>query len=222
MSIRSINGGGSVASDVSHSTELIPSGGVVQSNGLGSLADELADAWDEDEEEQEDGDMSMNISRMDDDDEGGRGADGMDERDEEVWMNGTQSSPPAVEVKSRKRRAQQRRGSSFDDEEMEQKDAYRISPALDARLVEIERLARRGMDFVRESDDSKEGEKKHGGGVMNRMIHALRELGGQAGLEGATTRLVQFPFASSILSSFSYMLKTSSHRAPPMRLSYRR
>ncbi len=199
--MRSINGGGSVTSDISHS-ELVSGGGIVQGNGLGSLADELADAWDEDEEGEE-GDMSMDDPRTN----VKGGGDGLDERDGDVWMNGQKDvkSSPTLQSNFRRRRGPQRKGTDSDDDEEgdgeEGRDAYAISPSLEARMGDIERLARKGIQSVRDHH-SNENQSEEKDGVMNRMVHALRDLGGQAGLEGVTTRSVSFHLPMLISISF--------------------
>ncbi|KAF2270816.1 hypothetical protein CC78DRAFT_563450 [Lojkania enalia] len=171
--------------------------------GLGNLADELGDVWDEDEEVVE-GDYidSMELPQEDMreigvaiDHDGSSGVDTTSTingvRDSGVVM---QSSSPSQESKARLspqtvrqagRRHQRQRslydGSDYgDDSDLEANEG--ISPALEARMAAVESLARRGMEENGSSSDQ----------VVARVVERLRDLGSQTGIENGSTRQVNY------------------------------
>ncbi|TAQ85729.1 hypothetical protein B7494_g5955 [Chlorociboria aeruginascens] len=143
-------------------------GGQAASNGLGNLADELADAWDEDEGEDEEVDMNFQ--------EGG--LDGEVVRDSGVDVT---SSPKVVNLSPPK--GHRRQGSEYDgsdyggDSDMESPG---IPPGLVSRMDMVEGLARRGTE---ENGTERDG-------VVKRVIEGLKDLGAQSGVEGGATRLI--------------------------------
>jgi hypothetical protein len=172
--------------------------------GLGNLADELGDVWDEDEEaaDVEFGDeleLPMEDSNsigvaVDHDGSAGVGSavnvNGV--RDSGVAM---QSSSPSAQSRATlspqtatkaRRHARQRSlydGSDYgDDSDLEANEG--ISPALEARLAAIESLARRGIEQNGSPND----------GIVKRMAEQLRDLGSQSGIENGATRYTRlFP-----------------------------
>ncbi|KAJ4286720.1 hypothetical protein N0V90_012972 [Kalmusia sp. IMI 367209] len=164
--------------------------------GLGNLADELGDVWDDDEEgaegEYED---DMELPHEDTNNIGvAVDHDGSDGAGSVVNVNGVrdsgvamQSSSPAASrlspqsaVKIRKHQRQQSLydGSDYgDDSDLEANEG--ISPSLEARMAAIESLARRGMEENGSATD----------GVVKRVTEQLRDLGSQIGIENGATRL---------------------------------
>ena len=165
--------------------------------GLGNLADELGDIWDDDEEmvDGEFGDElelpleDSNIGvAVDHDGSAGVGSivnvNGV--RDSGVAM---QSSSPSAQsratlspqtiTKGRKHTRQHSLydGSDYgDDSDLEANEG--ISPALEARMAAIESLARRGIEENGSPND----------GVVKRVADGLRDLGSQSGIENGATR----------------------------------
>jgi len=163
-------------------------------NGLGNLADELAEAWDEDEE-------GLGTSERLFDATGetvnGRNHGYSDPRPINYNAPIVQSpipsaacstslSPPKKATRSRHRRLNsQYDGSDYgDDSDFENADG--ISPSLEARMAAIESLARRGTEANGSDTDN----------VARRVADSLIELPSQSGIENGTTR-----YATSALSS---------------------
>ncbi|KAF2192412.1 hypothetical protein K469DRAFT_653888 [Zopfia rhizophila CBS 207.26] len=169
--------------------------------GLGNLADELGDFYDDDEEavEGEEGD-EMDLPQGDIanigvaiDHDGSVGLNGIPPpvngvRDSGVAM---QSSSPSAESKStlspqtarQAGRRHQRQRSLYDgsdyggDSDLEANEG--ISAGLEARMAAVESLARRGMEENGSPSD----------GVVKRVAEQLRDLGSQTGTENGATRL---------------------------------
>ncbi|KAH8652452.1 hypothetical protein BX600DRAFT_94894 [Xylariales sp. PMI_506] len=160
-------------------------------NGLGNLADELADALSEEDEDgyyEEDGEPAPDISVDQTDGNGRNGIDGIRDSGVEVELQGESnekqlpsrtknsslSLPPHV-------RGHRRQGSEYDGSEYGSEsdlDAPGMPPSLVARMDAVESLARRGTDGG--PNDA----------VFKRVTDGLRDLGSQTGVEGSTTRLI--------------------------------
>lgn len=154
-------------------------------NGLGNLADELAEAWDEDgEEEHTEADVSQNTHLRN-----GHNAPSTPPYLEiyNSMSNGIASSPfpqqaehslsptkPSFRTKHR-RKTSQYDGSDYgsDPEETEG-----ISPSLEARMAAIEHLARRGTEANGSEADT----------IIQRVAESLKDLGSQAGVENGASR----------------------------------
>lgn len=183
--------------------------------GLGSLADELADAWEEEEEggygyeytsgQENSGAMvdessqpfqgnpfHSNDSDKDDDDNDDDGEEmnaGVRTPSSGYSMEHNTLHPPrqksgggSVATLRHRRHESQYDGSDYgNDSDLEEAD---ISPSLEAQMAEIEGLARRGME-------NNGSEHDH---VIKRAIEALRDLGGQSGIENNAMRYVMFSF----------------------------
>lgn len=195
--------------------------------GLGSLADELADAWEEDEEGgygyeytsgQEnhgpmvDGVQSFNGNpfQSNDSDKDDDGHDNDHDMNAGVRTPSSGYSmeqntytlhPPrqksgggggsggghgagvaSVATLRHRRHESQYDGSDYgNDSDLEESH---ISPSLEAQMAEIEGLARRGME-------NNGSEHDH---VIKRAVEALRDLGGQSGIENNAMRYVFFTF----------------------------
>ena len=153
------------------------SGGGAASNGLGSLADELADAWGEDEDEEE---PDMNFQEaVPEEDEGEVVRDsGVD-----VASSPTQqkSAKPTSLAAPTSNRNHQRRPSDYDGSDYgagSDMDSPGMPHALVSRIDLVESLARRGTESTGGDQDN----------VVKRVVDELKDLGGQSGVEGGATR----------------------------------
>ncbi|KAI9756853.1 MAG: eukaryotic translation initiation factor 3 subunit A [Chaenotheca gracillima] len=159
-------------------------------NGLGSLADELAEGWDEDEE----ADMEdvSGLPEGDNDDNGGA------EAAEALERAGTQTEPTTPISKAQARREtlspgmgggqnrshHRRKESQYDGSDYGSESDLEptgLTRGLETRISEIEALARQGqvLDGAQPADD-----------VIQSVIAGLRDLGGQASVENGATRLI--------------------------------
>ena len=154
-------------------------------DALGNLADELAEAWDEEGEEEASGiDSHMNTTPN-----AVQNAPSTPPHFEinESGSNGIGSSPlpqqserslsptkPSFRTK-RRRKISQYDGSDYgsDPEETEG-----ISPSLEARMAAIEHLARRGTEANGSEADT----------AIQRVAESLKDLGSQAGVENGASR----------------------------------
>jgi len=151
--------------------------------GLGNLADELADAW----EQEEDGygyASGQETTPM--------GSQRMDHSDvEDTYMQSVHDmrpGSPGPDSPSRSRlraphlRQHRRAESHYDgsdygnDSDLE--ETADISPALESQMADIEGLARRGIENNGSENDH----------VIQRTVEALRDLGGQSGIENSAMR----------------------------------
>ncbi|KAK8160742.1 hypothetical protein IWX90DRAFT_277011 [Phyllosticta citrichinensis] len=154
---------------------------------LGNLADELADAeeddYDEGETELVDGDASLN-NHSDNQQQPGPPNGHVRELSREsaaLLSPATVTMSPVKSLAGSKHRRNRSRydGSDYGSEsDLEASDG--ISAGLEARMAAIESLARRGTENNGSSTD----------GVMLRVTEQLRDLGTQAGVESAATRLI--------------------------------
>jgi hypothetical protein len=152
-------------------------GGADAGNGLGNLADELADAFSDsgDDGEYDDGDL---------DDEQGDG-----HHRETSGLRGSQSPPGGDGDKARAvnlglpspRRGHQRQKSDYEGSEYGSEtdlESPGMPPGLVARLDAVESLARRGNEnYGGPADD-----------VFKRVTDALRDLGSQSSVEANASR----------------------------------
>ncbi|KAI0200995.1 hypothetical protein F4808DRAFT_460201 [Astrocystis sublimbata] len=155
-------------------------------NGLGNLADELADALsgsgDEDEYygDEYEGDETL--------EEGGHEAtvDGI--RDSGVDVASQRDLPSrtkhtSLDVPLPIPRGHRRMESAYDGSEYGSEsdlESAGMPPSLVARMDAVESLARRGTESTGSPAD----------GVFKRVTDGLRDLGSQSGVEGSTTRLI--------------------------------
>ncbi|CAE7205004.1 hypothetical protein PTTW11_09211 [Pyrenophora teres f. teres] len=164
------------------------------SNGLGNLADELGQVWDDDDEEALDGDYGDDLDTSQHDlahigtaveHDGSYGVESAASlngvRDSGVAMH--DSSPvglsPESAVKTRKhtRARSLYDGSDYgDDSDLENQG---ISPALESRMAAIESLVRRGIEENGSASDE----------VVKRVTKQLQNLGSQIAIENGATRL---------------------------------
>ncbi len=174
-------------------------------NGLGNLADELAEAFDEDE----DGGAHGELPEVHCD--GGRNEqDGILIQETHISTRSLpypsrerSLSPPRRPTRSKNHRRQksQYNGSDCSDDcDMQGTDG--ISPTLNSRMAAIEHLARQGTGAQGCEPD----------GVANRVIGYLKDLGSQSDIENGTSRLITAHIAvTSHLSSQSRTISTLAY-----------
>lgn len=185
-----------------------PAGG----NGPGCLADELADAWDEDGDG--DGDESMDQYRDESQFDGyvrpskdhqhqdcqSFSQPGEEDAGSSLWSYrrrstaSDQRSPTTGPAPSRyhRRPAQHRQRSKADDGRYSDEDETDLahnpndlSPSMESLIAEIQILAQEGsQSFDGGADDDADAH------IVERFIHGLRDLGAQANIEDGTSRLV--------------------------------
>ncbi|KAL3419617.1 hypothetical protein PVAG01_08115 [Phlyctema vagabunda] len=164
-------------SDSNYGIDVFSSGGQgAASNGLGNLADELADAWSEGEGEDEEPDMNFH-------------EEGQGEVVRDSGVDISESSPvrpsnkqlnleAPLSGRGHRRVASDYDGSDYGgDSDLESPG---IAPTLAARIDAVEGLVRRGTENNGTDSD----------GVVKRVIDELQDLGGQSGVEGNATRLI--------------------------------
>ncbi|KAI9738124.1 MAG: hypothetical protein M1818_005553 [Claussenomyces sp. TS43310] len=157
--------------------DVFSSGGPTESNGLGNLADELADAWDEEEEEEE---PDMNFQEIPEQTETQQDAGVDPTRSPVAGVDGAKRDnlTPPTNGKHHRRQGSEYDGSDYGvDSDM---DSTGIPPALVAQMDMVESLVRRGTESNGTDDDE----------VVKRVVDNLKDLGGQSGVEGGATRLI--------------------------------
>ena len=151
-------------------------------NGLGNLADELAEAWDEEVDEEAS--------------EARNGPNGTDNNGlsppphleiHDSISNGIASSPLPQQseqslspTKSNLQSKHRRKASDYDgsDYGSDPEETEELSPSLEARMAAIEHLARRGTEANGSEADT----------VIQRVAESLKDLGSQAGVENGASR----------------------------------
>lgn len=158
-------------------------GGNVASNGMGNLADELADAFsdfdDGDEYYADDapGPSPEEVKTRNGMD--GIRDSGVDVADGERNQQSSGLAPP-----SPTRRGHSRKGSEYDGSDYgsgSDLEACGMPSGLIAKMDAVEALARRGAETNGGSADT----------VFERVTEGLKELGSQTGVEGSATRQVE-------------------------------
>ncbi|KAI1313088.1 hypothetical protein F5Y03DRAFT_337968 [Xylaria venustula] len=157
-------------------------GGGGQDNGLGNLADELADALSGsgDEDEYYGDDYEPQEEDSNEPVEGVRDS-GVDVASQVDLPTRTKSS--SLSVPSPNARGHRRTESAYDGSEYGSEsdlDSPGMPPSLVAKMDAVESLARRGTENTGSPVD----------GVFKRVTDGLRDLGSQSGVEGSTTRLI--------------------------------
>ncbi|KAL2853148.1 hypothetical protein BJX68DRAFT_52285 [Aspergillus pseudodeflectus] len=192
---QSMNGSARISGDFGAAAE----GG----GGLGNLADELADAWEED-----DGGYGY---------ASGQDAAPSDSQPLERMTTRTPSpgylsdrdslQPPRPRLRNgtnrHRRHESQYDGSDYgNDSDFE--EAADMSPGLENQMAEIESLARRGLE-------NNGSESDH---VIDRAVLALQDLGGQSGIENNAMRLITAH--SSITSHLTHQTRTLQNLTHPL------
>ena len=151
------------------------------SNGLGNLADELAEAFGEDEDE-ETGEEPLADSNGFQNGHNESGLDGLETTPRTPHPSGERNlSPPKRMPQSKYHHRQHSHydGSDYgDDSDFEGING--ISPALEARMAAIEGLARRGTESNGSDLDD----------VIPRAVNLLKDLGSQSTIENNASRLI--------------------------------
>lgn len=148
------------------------SGGGQPENGLGNLADELADMWDDEADE----DPEMGFQEVPTEAETMRdNGVNVAEAPAKNETNRVNLTPP-IDGRNHKRQGSDYDGSDYgDDSDM---DSLGMPAGLVSRMDTIESLARRGTEDNGSDRD----------GVVKRVVDGLRDLGSQSGVEGGATR----------------------------------
>jgi hypothetical protein len=161
------------------------SGGAAPSNGLGSLADELADAWGEDEDDEE---PDMNFQEAVPEEEEGEEEEVVRDSGIDVDSSRTQQPTKSTSLAApASGRHHQRRPSDYDGSDYgagSDMDSPGMPPALVSRIDLVESLARRGTESTGGDQDN----------VVKRVVDGLKDLGGQSGVEGGATRYYNILF----------------------------
>ncbi|KAF9886827.1 hypothetical protein FE257_011074 [Aspergillus nanangensis] len=190
--------------------------------GLGNLADELADAW-EDEETgygyasgQENYQGAADLQHLDQSD--------ADDDYHHPHMGGpprsptsstyspehTSLQPPKPKIRNGHRN-HWRHESHYDGSDYGNDSDFEevadISPGLESQMAEIESLARRGIENNGSENDY----------VIQRAVEALRDLGGQSGIENNAMRLITAH--SSITSHLTHQTRTLQTLIHPLLFS---
>ncbi|OJD12293.1 hypothetical protein AJ78_07084 [Emergomyces pasteurianus Ep9510] len=189
--------------------------------GLGNLADELADAWDDDGEGEEGEEGEEDISGFQEGDnhpqihevEAGVsvGPTHNTEGDSDVERSRDgDSSRNSLQIPKQRSKAGQHQkhrrheplydGSDYgNDSDFEEPGD--LTPGLEARMAGIETLVRWST-----------GDNGPSGKVVDRIIESLRDLGGQSGIENSATRLITAHASlTSHLTSQTRALQTLTH-----------
>lgn len=155
-------------------------GAVDSGGGLGSLADELADAWADEEGYEDASGLENNHTQMDagEDDESTQDM-GTPHGDLSPEHNTLQPPRPKTRAaQNRHRRAESQYDGSDYGNDSDFDEPGDISPSLEARMAGIESLVRRGTEENGSSNDQ----------VIKRLIESLRDLGAQSGIENGASR----------------------------------
>ena len=152
------------------------------SNGLGNLADELAEAFEEEEEE-----PGEEVSELQYDGVGSKANVYPAFQSARIPISpppqptGELSlSPPKHTSRSKHRQKLSQYGGSDYGSESDLEGADAISPSLEARMAAIESLARQGTEANGSDIDD----------VIKRVSNSLKDLGSQAGVENGASRLI--------------------------------
>jgi hypothetical protein len=147
-------------------------------NELGGLGDSLADElgeWDEDEDEEQDEDEH---DEHDDDDDEDANAE---QRERDSGIDITSSPPSEAKKQQLGIPTRRRKGSDYDGSEYGSESDFEesqlVNASLEARLAEIEALARRGT-----------GDTVGLENIIVRATNQFKDLGGQSGIETGVTR----------------------------------
>ncbi|KAJ5086066.1 hypothetical protein N7532_010837 [Penicillium argentinense] len=160
--------------------------------GLGNLADELADAWEQEEE------GYGYASGQETSTAGSQQIDHSDGEDAYMQLRPNQF---------RHRRAESHYDGSDYGNDSDLDEAADISPALETQMADIESLARRGIENNGSENDH----------VIQRTIEALRDLGAQSGIENSAMRLITAH--SSITSHLTHQTRTLQSLIHPLLFS---
>lgn len=184
--------------------------------GLGNLADELADAWDEEDEggygyvsgqDNASGDL-QGTTRSDGEDDYSMGP----RSPLSSYAPGHASlQPPRVKARNGSQRNHRRHESQYDGSdygnESDFEEAADIPPSLEGQMAEIESLVRRGIENNGSENDH----------VIKRVVETLRDLGSQSGIENNAMRLITAH--TSITSHLTHQTRTLQTLTHPLLIS---
>ncbi|KAL5365614.1 hypothetical protein BJX96DRAFT_169245 [Aspergillus floccosus] len=184
--------------------------------GLGNLADELADAW----EEEEGGygyASGQEIDQIPADTQPLDHSDADDDHHHHMRTRRPSSGyspdrflqPPKPKMRNghRHRRHESHYDGSDYGNDSDFEEAADISPGLESQMAEIESLARRGIENNGSENDF----------VIQRAVEALRDLGAQSGIENNAMRLITAH--SSITSHLTHQTRTLQTLTHPLLFS---
>lgn len=166
---------------------ILASGGGQGNNGMGNLADELADAFSDSGEEDEEVNGGTLAGSDQKSAANGKPSPADASRDSGVDVNGAacgdgdNSKDAKLSVPSPSRRGHQRKGSEYDGSEYGSEsdlDAAGLTANLIARIDAVESLVRRGTESYGGPEDD----------VFKRVTESLRDLGSQSSVEGNASR----------------------------------
>ncbi|KAL4925177.1 uncharacterized protein BDV17DRAFT_272749 [Aspergillus undulatus] len=176
------------------------------SGGLGNLADELADAWEEEEEEGGYGYASGQEAAPMESHSPGQSrtrtpspGSSYDERD-----SLQPPRPKLRNVSNRHRRHESQYDGSDYGNDSDLEEVADMPPGLENQIAEIESLARRGLE-------NNGSETDH---VVERAVAALQDLGAQSGVENSAMRLITAH--SSITSYLTHQTRTVQNLTHPL------
>ncbi|KAJ5084850.1 hypothetical protein NUU61_009429 [Penicillium alfredii] len=187
--------------------------------GLGNLADELADAWEQEEDGygyasgQENGRAgSQQLEQSDGEDAYLQSVREMRTQSPFADLSPERGAAHSSRNKLRSAHLRHRRQESHYDgsdygNDSDLDEAADIPPALESQMAEIESLARRGMENNGSDSDH----------VIQRAVEALRDLGGQSGIENSAMRLITAH--SSITSHLTHQTRTLQSLIHPLLFS---
>ncbi|OJJ47844.1 hypothetical protein ASPZODRAFT_151281 [Penicilliopsis zonata CBS 506.65] len=188
--------------------------------GLGNLADELADAW-----EDEDGDEY--VSGLENDQTDAQSVGRSDGEDVYMKSGGDLQTPPGPlsperaslqlpkqrprnhhqHQHSRHRRPESQYDGSDYGNDSDFDETTDFSPSLESQMAEVESLVRRGTE-------NNGSESDH---VIKRAVEALRDLGAQSGIENSAMRLITAH--TSITSHLTHQTRTLQTLTHPLLFS---
>lgn len=154
------------------------------SNGLGNLADELAEAWDEEEDRERGECLEVQLNEADGHTYGfsSRG----DHSDLGIYIPQVQSSAPSDTLlsplkqpsRTKHRRVDSRYDGSDYGDESDFETIRGISPCLESWMAAVESLARRGSEANGSNQDD----------IVRRVADSMKDLPSQSGVEDGITR----------------------------------
>ncbi|KAJ5688644.1 hypothetical protein N7462_003036 [Penicillium macrosclerotiorum] len=181
--------------------------------GLGNLADELADAWDQEEEGygyasgQDGAPGSQTMGHSDGEDAYMQSVHNMRARS----PSGELSPDRRNRLRASQLRQHRRQESHYDGSDYGNDSDFdevaEISPALEHQMADIESLARRGIENNGSENDH----------VIQRTVEALRDMGAQSGIENSAMRLITAH--SSITSHLTHQTRTLQSLIHPLLFS---
>ena len=151
-------------------------------HGLGSLADELADAWEEDEEG---GGQQSLAEQLEEEEQDLSHTNGDSVRDSGIdvapspAIATTKSTPESTPTSKKPKHRRKSSHLAYSEQEaLSEEDGEDVSSSLEARISAVGTLSRQDPDKTGKESD----------GVIKRFIEGLMDFGSQSGVEGGATR----------------------------------